>query len=211
VTPDSALGELTYQLKKQIGPLATRQVATLAQPLDREHEDGQYPLGAFLAEAQRNLLRTDVALMNNGGIRASLPSGSVTYENLFALQPFGNRIVVLFLNGKELREVLEHALETGIPTAHVAGVTVTWDSTRAPGDRVTSITLPNKKKVKESDIYRIAVNDVLATGGSGYTMLLGKPQAQESMGDIEVLELYLRRLAQPVRAPTTEAFVRKDK
>ena len=49
VTPDSALGELTYQMKKQTAPLASRQVATLAQPLDKEHEDGQYPLGTFLA------------------------------------------------------------------------------------------------------------------------------------------------------------------
>jgi hypothetical protein len=125
VTPDSALGELTYQLKKQVGPLAGRQIATLAQPLDREHEDGEYPLGTFIADAQRNLMRADVAVMNNGGIRASLPSGAVTYENIFAVQPFGNQIVVLFLNGKELREVLEHALETGIPTAHVSGITVT--------------------------------------------------------------------------------------
>ena len=40
-------------------------------------------------------------------------------------------------------------------------------------------------------------------------MLIGKPQQQESMSDIEVLELYLKRMAQPVHAPTTEAFVQK--
>ena len=136
--------------------------------------------------------------MNNGGIRASLPSGAVTYENLFAVQPFGNRIVVLFLTGKELRAVLEHALETGVPTAHVSGITVTWDSTRAPGQRITDIMLPNKKKLRDGDTYRLAINDFLATGGSGYTMLIGKPQQQETMGDLEVLELYLKRMAQPV-------------
>ena len=211
VTPDSALGELTYQMKKQTGPLASRQVATLAQPLDKAHEDGQYPLGIFLADAQRNLLRADVALMNNGGIRASLPAGAVTYENIFAVQPFGNRIVVVFINGKDLRQVLEHALETGVPTAHVSGITVTWDSTRAPGQRITEITLPNKKKLRDGDTYRLAVNDFLATGGSGYTMLIGKPWQQETMSDVEVLELYLKRMAQPVRAPTTPAFVQKKK
>ena len=42
-------------------------------------------------------------------------------------------------------------------------------------------------------------------------MLLGKPQQQETMGDLEVLELYLKRMAQPVRAPTTPAFVQKRK
>jgi hypothetical protein len=42
-------------------------------------------------------------------------------------------------------------------------------------------------------------------------MLVGRPQQRESMSDIEVLELYLRRLAQPVRAPTTTTFVPKEK
>jgi len=211
VTPDSALGELTYQIRKQTAPLAGRQIATLAAPLTRESEDGQYPLGVFVAEAQRNLLRADVGLMNNAGIRASLPSGAVTYENLYALQPFGNRIVVVFLTGRELRQVLEHALETGTPTAHVSGMTVTWDSTRPPGQRVTEVTLTGRKKLKDGATYRLAVNDFLATGGSGYTMLVGKPQQQESMGDIEVIELYLRRLAQPVRAPTTMTLVQKGR
>jgi 2',3'-cyclic-nucleotide 2'-phosphodiesterase (5'-nucleotidase family) len=211
VTPDSALGELTYQVRKQVTPLATRQVATLAQPLDQGRAEGQYPLGTFIADAQRNLLRADASLVNNSGIRASLPSGAVTYENLFAVQPFGNRIAVLFLSGAELRAVLEHVLEMGAPTAHVAGITVTWDSTRPPGQRVTEVALPGKQKFRDGDTYRLAVNDFLATGGGGYTMLVGKPQQRESMGDIEVLELYLRRLAQPVRAPTTTTFVPKEK
>ena len=211
VTPDSALGELTYQLRKQTTPLASRQIATLAAPLDKDQDDGEYPLGTFVANAQRNLLRADVSLMNNGGIRASLPSGTVTYENLFAVQPFGNRIVVVFLTGKELRQVLEHSLETGVPTAHVSGITVTWDSTRPPGQRVAQVTFTGKKKLADNDTYRLAVNDYLASGGSGYTMLVGKPQQQESMGDIEVLELYLKRMAQPVTAPTSTAFVQKRK
>ena len=211
VTPDSSLGELTYQIRKQTAPLASRQIATLAAPLTKEPEDGQYPLGTFVADAQRNLLRADASVMNNTGIRASLPSGVVTYENLYALQPFGNRIVVVFLSGKELRAVLEHVLETGTPTAHVSGITVTWDSTRPPGQRVTQVMMPGKKKLKDGDTCRVAVNDFLATGGSGYAMFVGKPQQQESMGDIEVIELYLRRLAQPVRAPTTTAFVQKGR
>ena len=118
---------------------------------------------------------------------------------------------MVFLNGKELREVLEHALETGIPTAHVSGHHHHVGQHEAPGQRITEVTFPNKKKLKDGETYRLAVNDFLVTGGSGYTMLLGKPQQQESMGDIEVLELYLKRMAQPVRAPTTEAFVQKKK
>ena len=211
VTPDSALGELAYQVRKQTTPLASRKIATLAQPLDKEHEDGEFPLGTFIADAQRNLLRADISLMNNSGIRASLPSGAVTYENLFVLQPFGNQILVLLLSGEEVRATIEHALETGAPTAHVSGITVTWDSTKPPGQRITGIEFPGKRKFRDKDTYRFAVNDFLASGGSGYVMLVGKPQEREVMGDIEVLELYLKRMAQPVKAPTSTTFVQKRK
>lgn len=211
VTPDSAIGELMYQAKKQLAPLAGRRIATLAQPLTRGPEDGQYPLGVVVADAQRNLLRADVSVMNNAGIRASLPSGDVTYEQLFAVQPFGNQIVVLIVSGAEIREVIEHALADGAPSVHMSGITVTWDSTRPPGKRVVQVMMPNRKKMEDDGTYRLAVNDFLATGGSGFTMLVGKPQERESMGDLEVLETYLKRMAQPVKAPVPSTFVQKKK
>ena len=91
------------------------------------------------------------------------------------------------------------------------GVTVTWDSTKPPGQRIIEIEFPGKRKFRDNDTYRFAVNDFLASGGSGYTMLVGKPQEREIMGDIEVLELYLKRMAQPVKAPTSTTFVQKRK
>ena len=57
-------------------------------------------------------------LMNNSGIRASLPSGAVTYENLFVVQPFGNQIVVLLLSGG-LNSLQAGAIATGLPLALV--------------------------------------------------------------------------------------------
>jgi 2',3'-cyclic-nucleotide 2'-phosphodiesterase (5'-nucleotidase family) len=211
VTPDSALGELTYQLTKQVTPLARRRIADLAQPLTYQGDTGEFPLGDFVANAQRNLLRADIAVMNTGGIRSSIAAGEVTYDELFAVQPFGNRIVVLLLSGAEVRQVLEHVLETGAPTAHASGIVVTWDSTKPPGKRVVEVMLPGKRKLGDADTYRVAVNDFLAAGSDGYTMLIGKPQERGAMGDVEVLELYLKRLPQPAPAPATGVFIQKRK
>jgi 2',3'-cyclic-nucleotide 2'-phosphodiesterase/3'-nucleotidase len=63
--------------------LVTRPLAEMKRPLVRA--GAQYPLGALLAEARRNALRTDLGLIRNEAIRADLPAGAVTYQRLSAV------------------------------------------------------------------------------------------------------------------------------
>ncbi len=207
VTPDSGLGELAYQVRRQTEPLAKRRIARLAQPLlrhDDEHRESA--AGNFIADAQRNVRRTDLAIMNTGGVRASVAAGEVTYEQLYAMQPFGNRVQTVRLSGKDVRAALEHALADGYPYAAISGITVKWDPKRPAGQRVREVTFRNKKKLRDKDTYTVAANSYMVSGGSGFSMLTGKPQVGESQGDIEVLELYLKRLPQPVPAPDTNRW-----
>ena len=201
VKPDSVLAEMVYQVRRQTQPLAQRRIASLAQPLVKSSETDETTIGNFIADAQRNTLRTDVAIMNTGGVRASLSSGDVTYEQLYALQPFGNRIYSVTLTGKELRQALETALEEGHPYASISGMTVKWDASRPAGQRVREIVLSTRKKVRDKETYTVAVNGYMAAGGSGFQSFVGKPRGDEAFGDVEVLESWLKRQAQPVRAP----------
>src|SRR5206468_1709067 len=70
----------------------------------------EYGLGRLIADAQRRIARSDVALVNNGGIRADVPAGAVTYGDLYRVQPFQNRLVRLAVTGSVLRDAVEHAL-----------------------------------------------------------------------------------------------------
>ena len=47
-------------------------------------------IGNFCADAFREVLKTDVAMINGGGIRADLPQGDVTYNHLVSIFPFNN-------------------------------------------------------------------------------------------------------------------------
>ena len=51
----------------------TRPLAEIKRPLVRA--GAQYPLGALIAEARRNVLRTDLGLVRTESIRADLPAG----------------------------------------------------------------------------------------------------------------------------------------
>lgn len=205
VTPDSAIAALVARAVRTTDSLARVVVTDIALPMNRTGR--QYALGNLLADGLRNVLRTDVALMNNGGIRADVAAGPLTYGQLFTVMPFQNQAVRVTLTGRQLREVAEASIAADGPDAHVSGMTITYDASKPAGKRVRDIRLANGKRPKDNERYTLATNSFLAAGQSGYTMLRGLPQAPSGMDDIDVMVTYLRRLPRPVRPPEDARFI----
>jgi 2',3'-cyclic-nucleotide 2'-phosphodiesterase/3'-nucleotidase/5'-nucleotidase len=197
VTDNAGVAELVESYRRKADSLASRVVATVKFPLPRSGD--QHRLGALIAEARRNVLRTDVGLVANDGIRAGMPAGPVTYGQLFEIQPSQDGLVKLTLTGGELQDVLEQSLDAaGRPIAQVAGVRVRYDPRRRLHRRVQSVELSGGRKLRRDATYTLAVDDFLSTGGDGYAMLTGLPSEPGGTLDIEGLITYLRRLPQPV-------------
>ena len=64
------------------------------------------------------------AVINAGGIRASLPKGPLTYGDVFNVVPFDNALAVVELTGAELRRVLEIAMSGGHGISGISGLRV---------------------------------------------------------------------------------------
>ncbi len=169
----------------------------------------EYGLGRLIADAQRNVAKADVALVNNGGIRADVAAGLATYGDLYRVEPFQNRLMRLAVSGKVLKQALEHALAGDGPDAHVAGIVVWYDPGKAPGRRVQRLRLANGKDVDDDRTYTVAVGDFLAAGGSGYAMLQGAPSGEVGVTDLDALIQYLAVLRQPISAPDDRRFYRE--
>ena len=200
---DPAVEALLGSYRPAVAAIATQPVATLTAPLPREGE--QYPLGNLVADALRIGGRAQVGFINTTGIRAPLPAGRVTYEDVFLVHPFGNRVVRVTLTGVQLRQMVEHSFRADDrdgPNAHISGLVVEYDMRRARGSRVTTLQTPDGRPVSPGARYTVAVPDFLAQGGSGYTMLVGAPQEDGGRVDVENLVQYLRDLPQPVPPPT---------
>lgn len=203
VTPDAALAALVESYRRRTDSVANRVIATVKLPLPkRDGAAAQYELGQLIADAQRNATRADVAIVNNGSIRApGLPAGAITYGQAFEVQPFEDQLVKLTVSGRLLKQALEHALAGDAPEAHVSGITVRYDLHRPVGKRIRQVHLTNGREVDDDGRYSLTVNDFIATGGDGYDMLVGAPAEQTGMVDLEALVRYLRRLPQPVEPP----------
>jgi 5'-nucleotidase len=189
----------------RVAPIVDRPVATIEHDLNRD--GNQYPLGNLIADAMRAVGQSDVAVMNNGGIRTRLRAGPATYGSLFEVMPFANALYRYTVTGSSLRAYLER-LVARKPSVHLSGVVVTYDSTVAEGARISSVRLANGSAMDPDGRYTLVLNDFLATGGEG--LALGKRALKSEVlaeGDLDALVAYLRARPQPVQAPADARFV----
>jgi 2',3'-cyclic-nucleotide 2'-phosphodiesterase / 3'-nucleotidase / 5'-nucleotidase len=195
-TEDRAIAELVESYGHKADSITSRIVASVKFPLVRA--GGQNRLGGLIAEARRNVLRADMGLVRNDDIRADLPGGPVSYGQLFEVQSSENSLVKVTLNGRQLRDVLEQAFDRrGRLTAHASGAEVSYDPRRPVGKRVRRVELQGSRKWRPDGIYTLAVDDLVAAGGDGYTSLIGLAAEPSGMLDVDGLIAYLKRLPQP--------------
>lgn len=55
----------------------------------------------------------DICLLNNGGLRTSLPKGPLTRGKIYELMPFENELVALTISGESCQKLLEYLAESG--------------------------------------------------------------------------------------------------
>jgi 2',3'-cyclic-nucleotide 2'-phosphodiesterase (5'-nucleotidase family) len=168
----------------------------------------QFPLGALIADARRNALRTDLGLVRTESIRADLPAGPVTYARLSAVEPSRSDLVRLTITGAQLLALLEQALaDSGEPTIHLAGAQVRYDPRAPAGKRVRGVVLTVGRKVRANAEYSLSTDEATAGGAGGLSPLAGVLYEREGLLDVEAVGAFLRRLPQPVEASEPAGFV----
>jgi 2',3'-cyclic-nucleotide 2'-phosphodiesterase (5'-nucleotidase family) len=195
-----AVDSIVARAWTRVAPLITRRIATIATRLPRS--GSQYPLGNLVADAQRWAGKGDVAIMNTGGIRTELRAGEATYGAIFEIQPFGNTLYAVKMNGARLRELLEVMLGGSEPEDHVSGLMVRYDPSRPKGSRLVSVTTANGEPLADARTYTVIVNNFVLHRGEGYDV---ESRAISSTPldviDIDALIRYLQQLPSPVTAP----------
>lgn len=181
--PNPAFVALVQRAAELTAAVRNKPVATLAQGAERSAKApfGDSTLGNLVADSQLAYAKkrgpADIALMNPGGIRADLtvdPERPVTMSDLFAIQPFANELVVLTLNGAQLRELLQRQLPKGDAPPRLLQVSSSlryqW---RQGADGVAMLieVLVDGQPLAATRNYRVVVNNFMADGGDGLSVL----------------------------------------
>ena len=144
--------------------------------------------------------------MNAGGARTELVpggDGAVTYSQLFGMQPFANNIVTLSLSGADLAQLMEQQFNAGLNTVKrpnflmpSSNVRFTVDRSRPAGKRLVSMTIDGKP-LERARRYRVTVNNFLASGGDGFSVLTRGTDVVDAGLDLDATEAYLKSNPSP--------------
>lgn len=146
-------------------------------------------LADFVTDAYRSTLKTDVAFINGGGVRASLDKGDITLLDLISVQPFSNSVSKVEVSGQTLLDALEMGVseypEASGGFLQVSGLSYSFDSSiESPvvldayenfadiqGERRVFNVKVNGEPLDPDKTYTVAsINYLLFDGGSGMTM-----------------------------------------
>jgi 5'-nucleotidase len=235
VPADATVSSIVAGYKLLIAPVANVVLGSVAAALPNSRADVacNMPAGSLVADAQLAATKAagfgdaSIAFINGGGVRAgfTFPSstanegdGNVTYGEAFTVQPFGNILVTMSLTSKDIKDFLEEqfagclgqsatATRIALPSA---GFKYTWDSTKACGLRIGTVTLqvsasgpaetivnadgtlPNASKT-----YRVTFNNFIAEGGDGYSTLKKGTDRLTGAQDIDALSAFLAKFKAP--------------
>ena len=207
---DPAAKVIADKYRTAVAPLANRVVGSITADIpNTSAPNGESPLGDVIADgmaAYSTAASPDFAIMNPGGIRASLTyasisggeqPGQVTYGEAFTVQPFNNLVVTRTYTGAQVKQVLEQQF-AGFGGQGVTrilqvsdAVTYSYDTTRPLGDRVTNLQV-HGAPIDPLGSYNVTMNDFLAAGGDGFTNLTVGTNPVYSAGfDVDALTSYL--------------------
>jgi len=191
---------------KLAAPIAGRPAGSVTETLSRTPNNaGESTLGDIVADAQLAATSADarggavIAFTNPGGVRTDIAKkeeGAVTYADVFASQPFRNQLVTMTLTGMQIKNMLEQQwLDPKRPRILQVskGFSYAWDDAKPSGDRIIADRISlNGQRIDPAASYRVTVNNFLAVGGDGFTVLKEGVAPQFGVYDVDALYDYFQ-------------------
>ena len=168
-------------------------------------------LGDLCADAYRFQSGADVAFVNGGGVRANIPAGKITLNDILKVHPFGNAMCVIEVKGQQILDALEwgarkvpgenggflqvsglsYEIHSYIPDPCKADENTMFAGIE--GERRVQNVLIGGEPIDPEATYTLASHDyMLLNGGDGYSIFAGAPVLQDRVKlDNQVLIDYI--------------------
>jgi len=180
VTPSGEALALIESLEAEAGSLCDP--IGCADEMILRASDSESPAGNLVADALFSVFSdVDVAIQNSGGLRASIPAGTIRREQLHALMPFENRLLLVELTGAQLSLFFRIGTSGAHGIPQVSGARYRYDPAGTAGDdldgdgevaewernRLCGVWVGGRA-IDANAIYRVALPDFLVEGGDHF-------------------------------------------
>lgn len=213
---NAAVGDTLAEVKRLFDAMGSNVVAQSEVSLIAE-EGGvrvcrlrETNLGDLVADAYRYGMNADIGWVNGGGIRANLPIGPITQNQLFAVNPYSNAMCLIRVTGRDILNALETAVRE-YPRAEgcfpqVSGLTFSFDTAlpssvvldsngtflRVEGAYRVSRVMVGDKPLSLDETYTIAGSEYLMlNGGDALSFPSRQLVSKEGYTDLYLLQRYL--------------------
>ena len=151
----------------------------------------QTNMGHLILAAQMARTGADFGVMSGGGIRDSIEGGDITYKSVLKVQPFGNVVVYVDMNGKDVTDYLTAVAQMKPDSgAYPQFARVSFV---AKDGKLNELKI-NGEPIDPAKTYRMATLSFNATGGDGYPRIDNKPgYVNTGFIDAEVLKEYIQK------------------
>jgi 2',3'-cyclic-nucleotide 2'-phosphodiesterase (5'-nucleotidase family) len=122
-------------------------------------------MAKWVGGAVREVLGTDAAILNKGGIRGDLQAGAVTRGSIYSVMPFENTLLVVNLKGEDLAKQLAN------PNALISGFTAAGKNKFKDA---------KGKALDPKKDYTVATVEYLYFGGDGFEFEKLDPEPTET-------------------------------
>lgn len=219
---DATVAEAVAKIKGEIDEISNTIVAKTEVKLttkdpetgNRAVRNAETNLGDLCADAYRDLLGTDIAFVNGGGVRADIEIGDVTYGDIIKVHPFGNMACAIEVTGQQIWDALElgaaaypgesggflqvsgleYTINKAIPSPVIKDETGMFTGLK-PGasHRVVDVKIGGEPLDVAKTYTLGGHNYMLKQQGDGYAMFKGCKVLQDEIAvDNEVLIRYIR-------------------
>lgn len=177
---DSAIASFINPYKIKLDSEMNEILAVAAIPLVKGQPEsvlGNFVCDLVLSESAKQsevkkVVKPDICLMNNGGLRTSIPEGPITLSKIYELMPFENELVIVTLKGSRIKNMLDYiAAAEGMP---VAGLRM-----EIVNGKPKNVTI-NGEPFDENRNYRVVTSDYLSAGGDKM-YFFAEPVSTESL------------------------------
>jgi len=156
-------------------------------------ETGESLIGNVVADAMRDAMGTDVAIINAGSLGTGQVPIIINEKNIERVLPYPGEIVVSVTpKGADIVEALEKSV-AALPRRNsgflqVSGLSFSADLSKKSGSRVFAVRIGGAG-IDPGKTYTVAMTDFLAGGGSGYSSLKNGKVVSEEGQTLELIVL----------------------
>jgi 5'-nucleotidase len=197
---DPAATALLSKAQNAVNPVEDQVIGTAAENITiAQNSAGESAMGDLVADEERATMKTDVAFDTSGDVFANISKGTITWMDLYNVQPNSGTLMAMTMSGAQIRQTLEQQWQAPLPTSNlvVSGLSYTWDAAQPAGSKVTSVSV-NGVPLNPNATYTVATVDTVTLGYDGYTTFMQGGNMSYGPTDIDALVSYVGSLPQPV-------------